>query len=85
VQGEAVKAAQQSVTFTTNQYRAGTVSYLDVIVTQTVALTNERTAIDILGRRMTASVLLIKAVGGGWDVSALPPPDGLDSYNIRKE
>ena len=84
VQGEAVKAAQQSVTFTTNQYRAGTVSYLDVIVTQTVALNNERTAIDILGRRMTASVLLIKSVGGGWDVSALPLPEGLDSYGTGK-
>jgi NodT family efflux transporter outer membrane factor (OMF) lipoprotein len=72
VQEEAVKAAQQTVTVTTNQYKAGTVSYLNVIVAQAVALSNERTAVDIFGRRMTATALLIKALGGGWDVSALP-------------
>jgi NodT family efflux transporter outer membrane factor (OMF) lipoprotein len=75
VQGEAVTSARQSVAVTTNQYRAGTVSYLDVIVTQAALLVNERTAIDILGRRMTASVLLIKALGGGWNISALPSED----------
>jgi len=84
VQGEAVKAAQQSVTFTTNQYRAGTVSYLDVIVTQTVALTNELTAINILGRRMTASVLLINVLGGGWDVSALPSENDVSRSGGKK-
>jgi len=50
----------------TNQYQAGIVSYLNVVVAQTIALTNERTAVDILGRRLNASVLLIKALGGGW-------------------
>lgn len=72
VQDEAVTAAQQSVTVTVNQYKAGTVSYLDVVVSQTAALNNERTAVDILGRRMTASVLLVKALGGGWNASTLP-------------
>lgn len=67
VQDEAVKAAQQSVTVSTNQYKAGIVNYLDVVTVQTIALNNERTAIDILGRRMTAGVLLIKALGGGWE------------------
>lgn len=71
VQDEAVKAAQQSVTFTTNQYKAGTVSYLNVLVAQTIALNNEITALGILSRRMTASVLLIKALGGGWNVTSL--------------
>ena len=71
VQSEAVKAAEQSVTVTTNQYRAGTVSYLNVIVAQTIALNNQITAINILGRRMSASVLLVKALGGGWNASAL--------------
>jgi outer membrane protein TolC len=71
VQDEAVKPAKQSVTLSTNQYKAGTISYLDVAVVQAIALNNERTAIDILGRRMTASVLLIKALGGGWDASGL--------------
>lgn len=75
VQDEAVKAAQQSVTVTMNQYREGTVSYFNVIVAQTIALSNERTAVDILGRRMTASVLLVKALGGSWNVSALPSVD----------
>lgn len=84
VQGEAVKSAQQSVVVTTNQYKAGTADYLAVIVTQAAALSLERTAIDIVGRRMTASVLLIKALGGGWDASALPPPDKLDSYAAGK-
>jgi NodT family efflux transporter outer membrane factor (OMF) lipoprotein len=76
VQEEAVQAARQSVAVTTNQYRAGTVSALDVVVTQTAALTNERTAIGIAGSRMTASVLLVKALGGGWQASALPSADG---------
>jgi NodT family efflux transporter outer membrane factor (OMF) lipoprotein len=68
MQDEAVKAAQESVTLTTNQYKAGTVNYLNVVTVQATALTNESTAVNILGRRMTASVLLIKALGGGWSV-----------------
>jgi NodT family efflux transporter outer membrane factor (OMF) lipoprotein len=72
VQDEAVKAAQQTVTVFTNQYKAGIVNYLNVIVAQTAALNNERTAITIMGNRFTAAVLLIKALGGGWDVSDLP-------------
>ncbi len=64
---EAVKAAQQTVTVITNQYKAGTVSYLNVIVAQSAELANENTAVNILGRRMSASVLLIEALGGGWN------------------
>ena len=75
VQDEAVKAAEQSVTVTTNQYKAGTVSYLNVIVAQTIALNNQITALNILGRRMTSSVLLVKALGGGWDASTLISAD----------
>ena len=56
---------------TINQYKAGTLSYLNVIVAQAAALNNERTAVDILNRRMAASVLLIKALGGGWNASAI--------------
>ncbi len=67
VQDEAVKAAQQTVTVTTNQYQAGTVNYLNVIVAQAAALNNEITSLNILGRRMAASVLLVKALGGGWN------------------
>jgi NodT family efflux transporter outer membrane factor (OMF) lipoprotein len=81
VQGEAVTAAQQSLAITLNQYKAGIVGYLSVITAQTVALNNEQTALSIRSRRMTAAVLLIKALGGGWDASQLPQdrnltPDG---------
>src|SRR5439155_10902932 len=52
--------------------RAGTVSYLNVVVAQTAALTSEQTAVGITGRRLGASVLLIKALGGGWSADRLP-------------
>ena len=74
VQNDAVAAAQESLGIANEQYRAGTTDYLQVITTQTVAFQNERAAIDILTRRLTASVLLIEALGGGWDVSQLPQP-----------
>ena len=66
VQDEAVSDARQVVTVTTNQYRAGMVSYLDVVVAQATALDNERAAVDLRARRMVAAVLLVKALGGGW-------------------
>jgi len=72
VQERAVKAAQRSVSLTTSQYRAGTVSYLNVITTQTIALADEVTAVQILGRRMTATILLVQALGGGWNAGELP-------------
>jgi NodT family efflux transporter outer membrane factor (OMF) lipoprotein len=69
-QGAAVKAARQSVTITNNQYRAGIVNYLAVVVVQTGALVNERADIALLGRRLVANVNLIKALGGGWEAQA---------------
>ena len=74
VQDEAVKAARKSVDLTTNQYKAGTVSYLNVITAQTIALADEITAIQIGGRRMAAAVLLVQALGGGWKAADLPSP-----------
>jgi NodT family efflux transporter outer membrane factor (OMF) lipoprotein len=71
VQDEAVKAARESLTITLNQYRAGTANYLAVVVAQATALANERTALAILSRRLSASVALIKALGGGWSATAL--------------
>ena len=68
----AVKAAEQSLGIVTEQYKAGTADYLSVITTQTIALTDERNAVDILTRRLTASILLVEALGGGWDSSQLP-------------
>ncbi len=75
----AVKAAQKSLDISTYQYKAGTVSYLQVITTQTVALQDERAAIDILTRRMVASVLLVEALGGGWDATQMPARDEVAS------
>ena len=57
---------------TTDQYKAGTVSYLNVITVQTIALTDEVTAIQIRGRRVAAAVLLVQALGGGWTEAQLP-------------
>ncbi len=72
-QHEAVESAQQSVALTTNRYKGGLVTYLDVVTAQTIALNNEQAEIGILSRRMAASVQLIRALGGGWDTSQLPP------------
>jgi NodT family efflux transporter outer membrane factor (OMF) lipoprotein len=68
----AVEAAQQSLELSLNRYQGGLVTYLEVVSAQTIALQNESTEVDLLRRRMDASVLLIKALGGGWDVSMLP-------------
>jgi NodT family efflux transporter outer membrane factor (OMF) lipoprotein len=68
----AVKAAQQSLDISTAQYRGGLANYLQVITAQTSLLQNQRAAVDILTRRMDASVFLIQALGGGWDASQLP-------------
>ena len=71
-QREAVASAQESLQIFINRYQGGVDNYLQVITAQTIALTNERNEIDIRRRRMDASVLLIKAVGGGWSVRELP-------------
>jgi NodT family efflux transporter outer membrane factor (OMF) lipoprotein len=71
-QDVAVASSQRLLDLTLNRYRGGVASYLDVIVAQAALLNNQRTAVGILTRRMTASVLLIKALGGGWDTSQLP-------------
>jgi len=68
----AVGAAKHSVELSITRYRGGVTSYLEVTTAQSAALTDEVTAVTILTRRMTASVLLIKAIGGGWDASQIP-------------
>jgi NodT family efflux transporter outer membrane factor (OMF) lipoprotein len=72
LQDEVVQAARHALELTTNQYKAGIVSYLNVISAQTTLLSNERTASSLLGRRLTASVALVKASGGGWSAESLP-------------
>jgi NodT family efflux transporter outer membrane factor (OMF) lipoprotein len=71
-QHRATASAEESLQLFTNRYQGGVDNYLQVITAQTIALVNERNDIDIQRRRMDASVLLVKAVGGGWDVSQLP-------------
>jgi NodT family efflux transporter outer membrane factor (OMF) lipoprotein len=72
VQQAAVAAADRSLELSTNRYKGGIATYLEVIVAQNAALSNRRTAVDILARRLTASVLLIEALGGGWDRGRMP-------------
>jgi NodT family efflux transporter outer membrane factor (OMF) lipoprotein len=72
VQATAVGAAERSLSLSNTRYEGGVTSYLEVITAQNAALTDEVTAVNILGRRMANAVLLIEALGGGWDSSSLP-------------
>ena len=83
VQAEAAAAAQQSVEYSLNQYKAGITTYLQVVSAQATALAAQRTSADILARRMTASVQLIKALGGGWEAAALPAGKELRSRGSK--
>ena len=71
-QDAAVAAAEHSLDLSITRYKGGVANYLEVTTAQSAALSDERAAVDILTRRMAASVLLIKAVGGGWNVSQIP-------------
>jgi len=72
VQDTAVQAAERSLELSITRYKGGVTSYLEVITAQNAALADEVTAVNILGRRMASAVLLIQALGGGWDRSSLP-------------
>jgi NodT family efflux transporter outer membrane factor (OMF) lipoprotein len=72
VQDEAVVAAQRSLDLSVTRYKGGVTSYLEVITAQSAALSDQVTAVNILGRRMASTVLLIQALGGGWEKSSLP-------------
>jgi NodT family efflux transporter outer membrane factor (OMF) lipoprotein len=71
-QHEATTSAEDSLRLFQNRYAGGVDTYLQVVTSQTIALANERNDIDLMRRRLEANVLLIKAVGGGWEVSTLP-------------
>jgi NodT family efflux transporter outer membrane factor (OMF) lipoprotein len=73
-QQRAVESARRSLSISTNRYKGGVTTYLEVITAQTTQLSNERTAADITTREFAASVQLIKALGGGWDNTKLPTP-----------
>jgi NodT family efflux transporter outer membrane factor (OMF) lipoprotein len=72
VQARGVDAAQRSVTLATNRYRGGLATYLEVTSAQSAELASERVQIGIETRRKTATVLLLKAIGGGWNAASLP-------------
>ena len=74
-QDAAVAAANRALEQSTNRYKGGLDTYLTVITAQNAALVNERTAVSLLTRQLTSTVLLVKALGGGWDVSKLPAVD----------
>ncbi|WP_213938813.1 efflux transporter outer membrane subunit [Pseudomonas sp. dw_612] len=67
VRQEALDAARDSLRLTENQYKAGLIAYLDVVVVQATALSNEQSVLNVLQSRLIASVQLIAALGGGWD------------------
>lgn len=71
IQNEAVIAARKSLELSITRYQGGVTSYLEVTTAQNAALSNEVTAVNILGRRMVAAVQLVQALGGGWDSSTL--------------
>ena len=71
VQGKTVQSSLRAAAITVNQYKAGTASSLDVVTAQTIALNSQVTAMGIDSRLMVAHGLLISALGGGWDASAL--------------
>jgi NodT family efflux transporter outer membrane factor (OMF) lipoprotein len=72
VQNAAVQASQASLELSNIRYAGGVTSYLEVTVAQSAALSNEVTAVNLVGRRMATTVQLIQALGGGWDSSELP-------------
>lgn len=71
-QAVAVQAANRSLAISTNRYKGGVTTYLEVLTAQTAQLSNQRTQADIATRQFVASVQLIRALGGGWDTSQLP-------------
>src|ERR1051326_1022758 len=71
-QNDAIASAQRALSVSTERYKSGIDSYLNVITAQTTLLNNQRTAVNLQMQQMTASVELVKALGGGWNASELP-------------
>jgi NodT family efflux transporter outer membrane factor (OMF) lipoprotein len=72
VERRAVDAAQRSLDLSNQRFKGGATSYLEVITAEGTLLTNQRTATDLQTRQFAASVQLVRALGGGWDVTQLP-------------
>lgn len=84
VQGEAVTLAEQALALVLNQYKAGTVNYLNVVVAQATALANQRTAVNLLGLRVVAHTQLVTSLGGGWSEAELPSHKALTGRNTLR-
>lgn len=78
VQQQALDAAREALRLVSNQYKAGTQDYSSVVSSQATALSNERSVLTLTGSRLTASVQLIAAMGGGWDRAGLEQVDADD-------
>ncbi|WP_277186737.1 efflux transporter outer membrane subunit [Caballeronia sp. BR00000012568055] len=76
VQEQAVASAQQALAIINNQYKAGTVAFINVLTAQTTAFTAEQKSANIAGQRMVSSVGLVKALGGGWDTAQMDEETG---------
>ncbi|WP_233345598.1 efflux transporter outer membrane subunit [Burkholderia cepacia] len=76
VQRQAVDSAEHALAIVTNQYKAGTVAYLNVLTAQTTAFTAQQKLATIAGQRMVSSVGLVKALGGGWNVAEMARENG---------
>jgi NodT family efflux transporter outer membrane factor (OMF) lipoprotein len=82
---ETVKAAQMALDITVAQYKAGTATYLQVETQQTALFAEQKALVDLLTRRMVSSVLLVQALGGGWDTSQLPEVSALSASEKRSK
>jgi outer membrane protein TolC len=80
----AVQAAGRSVVLSVNEYKGGLTDYLQVLSAQTVSLSDQLTAVNIRDRRTVATVQLIEAVGGGWDVSELPSAQSMTAKQSKQ-
>ena len=78
VQTQAVSAADKALELITNQYKAGTVSYINVMTAQAAALSNHQTAVQLQQQQLNTAVALIKALGGGWQEQQLPSDEQAD-------
>jgi NodT family efflux transporter outer membrane factor (OMF) lipoprotein len=83
-QAGAVTYAERSLQLANAQYQGGITTYLQVITAQAIALSNELTAVQLKTRRMTASVSLVQALGGGWNASTLPTPQEVMPQKVPK-
>jgi len=79
----AVQAAQRAVEITLNEYQAGTVAYTTVITAQITLLADQETALQVQENRLIASVALVQALGGGWDISQLPSKGDLQKLHLE--